>query len=79
MEKFTTPDACSSSTTKDLCVDLLPFSTRLNPRVQDPIIPAQEAPSTSQSRDLSCLQQKGSGDAVINQATVDDPTNALTD
>ncbi|KAI3821248.1 hypothetical protein L1987_08811 [Smallanthus sonchifolius] len=45
----------------------------------DLIIPSQDAPSTSQPGDLSSLQENGSVDAVIDQATVDSPTNASTD
>ncbi|KAI3819752.1 hypothetical protein L1987_13600 [Smallanthus sonchifolius] len=48
-------------------------------KTQRPIIPALGAPSTSQSRDLSFLQDNGSGDAVIYQAMVDNSTTASID
>ncbi|KAI3829429.1 hypothetical protein L1987_03553 [Smallanthus sonchifolius] len=48
-QKFIPPVASSSSTSDNFCVELLPFSTRLNPCVPDPIIPAWDASSTSQS------------------------------
>ncbi|KAI3815495.1 hypothetical protein L1987_15164 [Smallanthus sonchifolius] len=79
MNKFIPLVVSSSSTSEDFFVRILPFSTRLNPRVPDPIIPAQDAPSTSHTEDLSSLQENGSSDVVVDQATVDNSTNASID
>ncbi|KAI3819716.1 hypothetical protein L1987_13564 [Smallanthus sonchifolius] len=76
---FIPPVSISSSTLEDFCVELLPFSTPLHPRIPDLITSAQEVPSTSQSEDLSTLQENGSGDTVVDQASVDNSTNASTD
>ncbi|KAI3815491.1 hypothetical protein L1987_15160 [Smallanthus sonchifolius] len=79
INEFIPPVASSSSTLEDFFVRLLPFSTRLNPRVPDPIIPAQDAPSTSHTEDFSSPQENGSSDVVVDQATVDNTTNASID
>ncbi|KAI3819857.1 hypothetical protein L1987_13709 [Smallanthus sonchifolius] len=52
----------SSSTSEDFCVDLLPYSTCLNPCVPDSIIPARKGLSTSQSEDFTSFQDNASTD-----------------